>query len=283
MVNIMVRRCEFCDSPVPADATVCPVCKEKISEETLERVLPMLKRPESKEVRFMGTGERMWGVIRRPSVTYRDIAQRPDAAGPFLIILINAAIIAGMFLTISSKVTTVVILNATTMETANTNLLISPHGAYFYLIAFIGIIPNIMLGLIYLVIGTAFAHFAFKLTGGTGNRLKTLSIIGYSMTPVIIVRLISIVVVAVLVPGYPEIANFYNPDALASITPAIVNFAYSQEIWWTLDIMMTGAFIWTGFLLIFGIREAHDTSTEWATFVSILCMIVLILTFWQAH
>ena len=279
----MVRRCEFCDSPVPADATVCPVCREKIAEESLERILPMLKRPESKEVHFMGTGERMWGVIRRPAAAYRDIGQRPDAAGPFLIILINAAIIAGMFLALSSKVTTVVIVNQTTMETVNANVLISPHGAYFYLAAFIGMIPNIMLGLVYLTFGTAFAHFAFKLTGGVGSRMKTLSVIGYSMTPVILARLVSIIVVLVVVPGYPSIVNFYNSDALAAITPAIVNFAYSSDVWLILDYMMTGAFLWTGFLLIFGIREAHDTSTAWATVVSILCMIVLILTFWQAH
>lgn len=279
----MVRRCEFCDSPVPADATVCPICREKIAEETLERILPMLKRPEKKEVHFMSTGERLWGVLRRPATTYRDIGQRPDAVGPFLIILINAAIIAGMFIAISSKVTAVVIVNSTTMETTNVNILASPHGAYFYLLAFIGMIPNIMLGLVYLVIGTAFAHFAFKLTGGTGGRLKTLSIVGYSMTPVILVRLISIIAILVMIPGYPSIVNFYNPDALAAITPAIVNFVYTSRVWYIMDVMMTGAFVWTGFLLIFGIREAHDMSTAWATVVAILCTIVLILTFWQVH
>ena len=279
----MVRRCEFCDSPVPADATVCPVCRETIAEETLERILPMLKRPEKTEVHFMSTGERMWGVIRRPAAAYRDIGQRPDAVGPFLIILINAAIIAGMFLALTSKITTVVIVNATTMETANTNVLASPHGAYFYLVAFIGMVPNIMLGLVYLAIGVAFAHFAFKLTGGTGKRLKTLAVIGYSMMPVILVRLISIVVILAIVPNYPSTVDFYNPDALAAITPAIVNFIYTSEVWYIMDVMMTGAFVWTGFLLIFGIREAHDMSTAWATVVSILCMIVLILTFWQVH
>ena len=179
----MVRRCEFCDSPVPADATVCPVCRETIAEETLERILPLLKRPEAKEVRFMGTGERIWGVLRRPSAAYRDIGQRPDAAGPFVMILMNALVIAGLFIALSSKVTAVVIVNATSMETTNVNVLASPHGAYFYLLAFVGMLPSIMLGIVYLLVGTAFAHFAFKLTGGTGGKMKTLAIIGYSMFP----------------------------------------------------------------------------------------------------
>ncbi|MGY5870700.1 MAG: YIP1 family protein [Candidatus Thorarchaeota archaeon] len=279
----MVRRCEFCDSPVPADATTCPVCREEIAEETLERILPLLKRPEAKEVRFMGTGERIFGVIRRPAATYRDIGQRPDAAGPFIMIVVNALIVAALFLSLSSKVTAVVVVNATSMETTNANLLLSPHGTYFYLIALIGMLPNIMLGLVYLVIGTTFAHFTFKLTGGSGGKMKSLAIVGYSMTPVIIVRLLSIIVVLAVMPGYPTIVNFYNVDALATITPAIVTFAYASNVWFIIDVITTGSFVWAGFLLVFGIREAHDTSTTWAVIVSILCMIVLAWTFWQAH
>ncbi len=279
----MVRRCEFCDSPVPADATICPVCRETIAEETVERILPLLKRPESKEVKFMGTFERIWGVLRRPSAAYRDIGQRPDAAGPFIMILMNALVIAGLFIALSSKVTAVVIVNATTRETANVNVLASPHGAYFYLLAFVGMLPSIMLGLAFLLVGTAFAHFAFKLTGGSGGKMKTLAIVGYSMLPVILVRFISIAVVIAMVPQYPTTVNFYNADALATITPAIVNFAYSSSVWSIIDLMTTGSFVWTGFLLIFGIREAHDTSTLWAVVISILCMIVLGWTFWQAH
>lgn len=279
----MVRRCEFCDSPVPADATICPICREEIAEETLERILPMLKKPEAKEVRFMGTGERIKGVVRRPSVAYRDIGQRPDIVGPFVVILFNAAIIAGLFLTLSSKVTASVVVNATTMETVNTNVLLSPYGGHFFILALISLLPSIMLGIIYLIIGTAFAHFAFKLAGGTGGRMKTLAIVGYSMIPVILVRLLSIIIILVVLPEYPVIVNFSDPGALVAITPDLVNFAYTSNVWWIIDILTTGSFLWTGFLLIFGIREAHDTSTLWATVVAILCTIVLVWTFWQVH
>jgi hypothetical protein len=278
-----VRRCEFCDSPVPADATICPVCKETIAEETLERILPILKRPESPEVKVMGTRERMWGVIRKPAATYRDIGQRPDAAGPFVIILINALIIAGLFLSLSSKVTTNVIVNATSMEIGQANLLASPQGGMVWIIALVGIMPSLMIGLIYLVVGTMFAHFAFKITGGTGGKMKTLSVVGYSMMPVIFVRLIAILIVLIGLPQYPDIVDFFNPGSLALITPTVVNWAYTSTIWFTIDVLTTGAFLWTGYLLIFGIREAHDTSTLWAALVSIACMIVLVWTFWTAH
>jgi hypothetical protein len=278
-----VRRCEFCDSPVPADATTCPVCKEIIAEETLERILPILKRPESPEVKYMGTRERMWGVIRKPAATYRDIGQRPDSVGPFLIILINALIIAGLFLSLSSKITTNVIVNATTLEIGETNLLTSPQGGAVWILALAGLLPSIMIGIIYLIVGTAFAHFAFKITGGTGNKTKTLSIVGYSMMPVILVRLVAIFVVLIALPAYPNIVNFLDGGSLAAITPTVINWAYTAGIWFTIDIMTTGAFLWTGYLLIFGIREAHDTSTVWAAAVSIMCVIVLVWTFWQVH
>ncbi|MFX1605526.1 MAG: YIP1 family protein [Promethearchaeota archaeon] len=275
-----MRRCEFCDSPVPADATICPVCKETIAEETLERILPILKRPESPEVRFMGARERMWGVIRKPAATFRDIGQRPDSAGPFMIILINALIFAGLFLSLSSKITTTVIVNATTMETAPTSLVLSPQGGSVWMFALIGILPNVMIGIIYLIVGTIFAHFAFKLTGGTGGRSKTLSVVGYSMMPVILVRIVAIVVIFVGLPAYPGIIDSSN---LATITPAVISWAYTSGIWFTIDVMTTGAFLWTGYLLIFGIREAHDTSTMWAALVAIACIIVLVWTFWQVH
>ena len=280
---VMVRRCEFCDSPVPADATTCPVCREEIAEETLERLLPLLKRPEAKEVRFMGIFGRLWGVIRRPSAAYRDIGQRPEAAGPFIIILVNAAIIAGLFIALSSKVTAIVPLNATLGTTIEANVLVSPHGSYFFIIALIGMLPSIMMGLVYLIIGTAFAHFAFKLAGGSGGKMKTLSIIGYSMLPVVLLRLLSIIIVLAVIPGYPTPVDFSSTEALTTITPALVTFAYESAVWSIIDIITTGGFLWAGFLLIFGIREAHDTSTIWAVFVSIICTTILILTFWQAH
>lgn len=278
-----MRRCEFCDSPVPADATICPVCKETIAEETLERILPILKRPESPEVKFMGTRERMWGVIRKPGATYRDIGQRPDGAGPFVIILINALIVAGLFLSLSSKVTTNVIVNTTTFEIGQTNLLTSPQGGMVWIVALVGIMSNLMVGLIYLLVGTIFAHFAFKITGGTGGKMKTLSIVGYSMMPVILVRLVAILVILIGMPAYPDIVDFFDGGALALITPAVINWAYTSGIWFAIDVMTTGAFLWTGYLLIFGIREAHDTSTLWAALVAIACVIVLVWTFWQVH
>jgi hypothetical protein len=278
-----MRRCEFCDSPVPADATVCPVCRETIAEESLERILPLLKRPESKEVRFLSVRERLWGVLRRPAPTYRDIGKRPDGAGPFIIIIMNGLVMMGLFLGLSSKINTEVVVNATSGQTAEVSVLFSQSGLSFMTAAIVGIMPGLMLGIVYLIIGTVFAHFAFKLIGGSGGKMKTLSIIGYSMFPVVLVRLVAILLVLIVVPSYPVLVNFSNPSLLTSVLPDLVNWAYHLDVWFVIDIMTTGAFVWTGFLLIFGIREAHDTSTIWAVVVAILCTIVLGWTFWQVH
>lgn len=273
-----MRRCEFCDSPVPADATICPVCKEKIAEETLERILPLLKRPESETVRVRGIIDRLWGVIRKPAPTYRDIGQSPDFAGPFIIIIANALVFAGLFLAMASKITQMgpvfdPVLNATVVRSVS--VLNLDGSMQVYGAALACILPNIMMGMLYLFVGSAFAHFAFKLAGGTGRKSKTIAIVGYSIIPVVIFRLIAIIfVLTAMSPiAFESYGNWVGVfDAL-----------YASSIWLTIDWITQISFLWVGFLLIFGIREAHDTSTQWALVVSILCMIVLSWTFWTAH
>ncbi|MCF2135995.1 MAG: YIP1 family protein [Candidatus Thorarchaeota archaeon] len=268
----MVRRCAFCGSPVPADATVCPVCKETIAEERLERLLPMLKRPEAPDVRMMGPLERLWGVIRRPAPTYRDIGHKPDAAGPLIIIILNALIITGYYLSIASKMYVPVNVNGTIVDTS---VLSTSDSMPFYAGALASIVTNILLGMVFLILGTGFAHLAFKITGGTGGKMKTLSIVGYSIFPVVLFRLAALVVLLAI----PGSFNVSNPGTWAAIVMAI----HSSGFWIMLDYATAASFAWVGFLLIFGIREAHDTSTEWAFLVSLACMIVLMWTFWQVH
>jgi hypothetical protein len=270
-----MRRCEFCDSPVPADATICPVCKEEIAEETLERILPLLKRPDAPDIREMGVKDRLWGVIRRPAAAYRDIGRRPDAAGPMLIIIANALVLFGFFLAISSKFTVTVTINATSGQTADVSVLSSSYGPQVIIAGLATILPYMMLGMFYLIVGGAFAHLAFKITGGTGGKQKSVAIVGYSMLPVVLIRIAAIFVILASLPAFP--AN------LASQYDLIIDQIYRSPSWLTIDLMTVGAFFWTGFLLIFGIREAHDTSTMWAAFISLACMIVLIWTFWQVH
>jgi hypothetical protein len=269
-----MRRCEFCESPVAADATVCPVCGEEIAEETLERVLPMLKRPAAPDVRVLSTAERLWGVLRRPNAAYRDIAQRPDYFGPFVVILANALILAGFFLTISSKFTTTVIVNVTTGETARVSVLLAPAGVEFVTTALLSILPNAILGFVYFAIGTVFAHLAFKVTGGLGRKGKTAAVVGYSMLPLLLFRLVALLYVFLVMPTY-SLGTTPSPEIISSI--------FQSDMWTIIDYMTTVSFVWVGFLLIFGIREAHNTSTGWATLVAIACMLVLTWTFWQAH
>lgn len=271
-----LRRCEFCDSPVPADATTCPVCREEIAEETLERILPILKRPDAPEVRMLGTIDRLWGVLRRPAAAFRDIGKKPDTVGPFVVVILNAVIMAVFFLAVSSKFTAVVTINATTGAQATVSILETTSGLELYLAALGSILSNMLLGMVYLAIGVAFAHFAFKITGGTGKRGQTLSIVGYSMLPVILFRFIALLYVYIVIPPF-QLFGGVPTDV------QMVQEIFLSPVWLTIDYMTTIAFLWVGFLLIFGIREAHNTSTLWAFLVSTGCMIVLIWTFWQVH
>ncbi len=250
---------------------MCPVCRQDIAEESLERILPILRRPETPDVRMMSIRERLWGVVRNPAATYSDIAHRPDSAGPLVIIIINALIMAAFYLAVSSKMTVRVDVNGTL---TTFNLLQSPYAGPVYVSSAISIIPNVFLGMIYLFVGSLFAHLAFKITGGTGSRGKTLSIVGYSVMPVLVVRLIGLLVVLAVLP-------VYNVDTSNWIE--VVTSIYSSAAWGIIDVMTTISFLWVGFVLLFGIREVHNTSTLWAFLVSAACMAVLIWTFWQAH
>jgi hypothetical protein len=220
----------------------------------------------------MGVLERLWGVIRKPAAAYRDIGRRPDGGGPLLIIVMNALIMAGVFLAISSKFYVRVNINGTLTDVG---VLSSEYSGLFYGTALVSMLPNILLGMVYLLFGTLFAHLAFKVTGGTGSKGKTMSIIGYSMVPVILFRLIALLIVLLTLPQY----NITSSTSWMGTVMLI----YESGMWLTIDYLTTASFFWVGLLLVFGIREAHDTSTGWAFLVSAACMAVLIWTFWQAH
>lgn len=136
--------------------------------------------------------------------------------------------------------------------------------------------------MVYLVIGSAFAHLAFKITGGVGRKGKSVAVVGYSMLPVILFRLIGLLIFLLEPTAYPVYVNDgLNGGGMQVST--IISMIYMSPTWILIDYMITASFVWVGFLLVFGIREAHDTSTSWAILVSIACMIVLAWTFWQAH
>jgi hypothetical protein len=230
----------------------------------------------------MGPIERLWGVIRRPAPTYRDIGQRPDLAGPMLVIIMNALVIVGIFLAISSKMfVTTRVGNSTVFQLIDVGVLSSEHGQAFMIAGLASALPSILLGILFLIVGTAFAHLAFKITGGTGTRGKTAAIVGYSVFPIVIMRLIAILIVLVAMPTFELSGGGGQFDP--GLIPLAIEQVFNAGWWLTIDYMTNISFVWVGFLLIFGIREAHDTSTEWAVIVSILCMIVLSWTFWVAH
>jgi hypothetical protein len=192
-----------------------------------------------------------------------------------MIVMMNALVLAGFFLILSSKFTVPVVMNETAGTTAIVSVLDSSLAGTYYGTALASIVPNIMIGLVYLFLGSLFAHIAFKVTGGTGRLFKTLSIVGYSMMPVFLFRLIGLLVVSAVMPSYPV------EDAAS--WPSVIGSVYGSGLWLIIDYMTTAAFVWVGFLLTLGIREAHDTSTVWAFIVAVACMIVLGWTFWQVH
>ncbi|MGQ4871951.1 MAG: Yip1 family protein, partial [Candidatus Thorarchaeota archaeon] len=121
-------------------------------------------------------------------------------------------------------------VNNTLVETS---VLSTDIGNVFYGTALSVIVSNLLLGIIYLFLGSAFAHLAFKITGGTGNRRKTMAIVGYSMMPVVIFRLFGLLLVLL----NPATVSMANPAAWE----ALVMDIYNSTLWTTLDYMTTAS------------------------------------------
>ncbi|MEM4735387.1 MAG: YIP1 family protein [Candidatus Thorarchaeota archaeon] len=266
-----MRRCSACNSPVPSDATVCPVCGQKIAEEILERVLPFLKRPLAEDVKTLGLVGRIIGVLIRPAATFRDIARRPDGRGPAVVVLFNALIMTAAFLAVCSKLTLNYIVDE---EPVAIGLLSSPVAPGVISVGLFTIVPNLILGMLYLTIGAGAAHVILKIAGGTARYGRSMMIVGYSLVPVILARLLGVLILMLTIPEMS--VEQYG-------TTYIVTTVFQSGAFVIIDYLTTASFIWVGFILAFGIREVHNTSTSWAFAISAICTAILILTFWQVH
>ena len=97
-------RCPECLIRVDSQDAVCPQCGYRFRTEQFERILPFMRRPERQWDKRLTLLQRLWGVIRFPSVTFWDIAHEPDRKGPTLIFLGNLTAIALWYVAMVSHI-----------------------------------------------------------------------------------------------------------------------------------------------------------------------------------
>ncbi len=271
------KTCPVCGMNVSIDTIICPYCGSKIGEEKLERILPFLKRDTTPEPVPLGTFRRIYGVLRYPASTFRDIALRP-AKGSFFIIMLFALLnLAFMLIAVShiyiTETVYVTVGNSTVPQVVDSSILLSnTYGPSGLLIVFGWFIPMLLTIIIIWFIGSFFAWLAYKFAGGTGKYKHTLNMIAFTMVPLLLLRTMFIPILIVGLPNIQYGGSEYTFDALNTL---IVN----NPIWGVLNALTAVGLIWAGFLLIFGIREVHKTPTLHAVILAIISTAVMIGVF----
>ncbi|MFB0560854.1 MAG: YIP1 family protein [Candidatus Lokiarchaeia archaeon] len=252
--------CPKCGALVAPDEEVCPECNYRLAEETLERLLPLLKRPEKEPISPMPFPIRIAKSIIAPSQAFHDIARAPDAAGPFILYVLN-------------------VLAITIYYAAGWNH-IFPLGDYWILRvlgdgALLGrLASNAILVLIqFLFLGFIY-WLPFRLIGRKSSFKRDLSIVGYAYIPVLIGRAISILI---LFTGLPIVVIPGNASFLqAQFSVASV---FMSSVWNTVTTIEIACWLWAAFLIALGIRQVNELSTAAALISSYAIMIIFLVIY----
>ena len=256
----MTMNCPRCGALVAPDEEVCPECNYRLAPETLERLLPLLKRPEKEPISAIPFPIRIAKAIISPSQAFYDISRAPDAVGPFMIFLLN-------------------VLCLTLFYAAGWNHIYA-FGDYWALSALgegalLGrMVSNAILVFIqFLFLGLIY-WLPFRLVGKKGSYKKDLSIIGYAYTPVLIGRAISVLILFTSLPSIviPVGANLLQ----AGISVA---FVFTSSAWTIVTIIEFATWLWAAFIIALGIRQVNELSTTAALISSYVIMLIFLVIY----
>lgn len=249
--------CPKCGALVAPDEEVCPECNYRLAEETLERILPLLKRPKKEPISPMSFPIRIAKAIIAPSQAFHDIARAPDAAGPFMLYVLS-------------------VLAITLHYAAGWNH-IYPLGEYWILRvmgdgAILGrLVSNAVLVLIqFLFLGFIY-WLPFRLIGRKSSFKRDLSIIGYAYTPVLIGRAISVLILFTSLPSIVILGNASLIQAQFSVASV-----FMSSVWNTVTAIEIACWLWAAFMIALGIRQVNELSTTAALISSYVIMIIFL-------
>jgi hypothetical protein len=252
--------CPRCGALVAPDEEICPECNYRLVQETLERILPLLKRPEKEPISAMPFPTRIAKAIIAPNQAFHDISRAPDALGPLTLYLLN---IIGL-----------------TLCYAAGWIHIYPFGNYWALRAlgegalFGRLISNAILVFIqFLFLGLIY-WLPFRLIGKKGGFKRNLSIIGYAYTPVVIGRAVSVLLLFTLLPTIVIPANANVVQAGISLT-----FIFTSPVWGAIRIIEIACWLWAAFVIALGIRQVNELSTTASLISSYVLMLIYLVIY----
>lgn len=258
--EVIVVSCPKCGALVAPDEEVCPNCNYRLAEETLERLLPLLKRPEREPISAMPFPIRIAKAIIAPSSALHDVARAPDAMGPLIIYILNVLVLTLFYAAVWNH--------------------IYPFGDYWLLRvlgdgAILGrLVSNALLVFIqFLFLGFAY-WLPFRLVGKKSGFKKNLSIVGYAYIPVLIGRAVSLLLLftnlpMILIPASASLLQAQILIALVFMSPVWNNVAGIEIACW----------LWAAFLIALGIRQLNQLKTAVALISSYAIMLVFLAVY----
>lgn len=226
-------RCPECLIRVDPQTAVCPQCGYRFRTEQFERILPFMRRPEKQWEGRLTLLQRLWGVLRIPSVAFWDIAHEPDRVGPMLIFLGNLTMISLWFMAMVYHITDA------------TSILIYGFLGVWLIIAFLYLVLNLFyFGVIHLLV---------KLSGREGYFSETFMIGQYALLPFFFANTLSFL----LLLGF-----------LPPVTSANLTLLYLSPVWFIVYALASIAVLWGAILLSLGLRERYQYTTGIALVIS---------------
>ncbi|MFX1318440.1 MAG: Yip1 family protein [Promethearchaeota archaeon] len=226
-------RCPECLIQLESQDAVCPQCGYRIRTEQFERILPFMKRPEQQWESRLTLRQRLWGVIRFPSITFWDIAHDTDTRGPALIFLGNLGVISLWYVAMALHVS---------------------DASSLLLYGFVGVFA--ILSLLYLLLNLVYfgiIHVIINYSGHEGDFSKTFLMGQYALFPFLLVNLLSFGLLSV---------------GLLPTTWANMTILYLHPIWLVVYALASIAILWGALILSLGIREGYRMPSATALLIT---------------
>ncbi|MFX1342652.1 MAG: Yip1 family protein [Promethearchaeota archaeon] len=237
-------RCPECLIRVGSTDAVCPQCGYRFRVEQFERILPFMRRPEKQWESRLSFRQRLWGVLRIPSITFWDIAHEPDTRGPMLLFLANLVVISLWYVAMTSKIVGVTINPA---------------------FGFLGVL--LVLALLYMLLNIFYFGIIHIIVRYSGNRDEPFSITflmgQYALLPFLLANLLSLGLLMAFLP-YTDISS--------------LALLYLHPIWLIVYGLACAALLWCAILLSMGLRERHRLSTTIALISTLSVTLFVVIT-----
>ncbi|MFW9830905.1 MAG: YIP1 family protein [Candidatus Thorarchaeota archaeon] len=235
-------RCPECLILVGSKDPVCPQCGYRFRIEQFERILPFMKRPERQWESRLTLWQRLWGILRFPSIAFWDIAHEQDHKGPGLIFLGNLVAISLWYVAM-----------VTHIMDATASLMFGFVGIFIVFTLFFLLLNLFYFGIIHIVI---------NLSGREGYFAETFLIGQYALFPLLLANLVSYVILQASLP-FAFLSN--------------LSILYLSPVWLVVYGLASVAMLWGAVLLSLGLRERYHFPTVTA-FIITMSVTIFVVT-----